>query len=159
MNRRIDMICVINPGEFIWDRVLKSHLRYEQHNEAPNNGRFDFVNPITPTCIAKEFALVAGGLRSYNLTDSNDQKTVSNLTLKYSGDLQYLMMDGMLRTFDEIKNLRWYEFIKITGGAREVIFVDYQTINELLIPLNPYRDYLITPPVAPSNHINIRSGP
>ena len=60
MNRRIEMICVINPGEFIWDRILKSHLKYEQHNKALNNGIFDFVNPINPTCIAKEFSLVAG---------------------------------------------------------------------------------------------------
>ena len=159
MNRRIDMVCVINPGDFIWDRVLKSHLRYEQHNEAPNSGIFDFVNPITPTCIAKEFSLFAGGLRSYNLTDSNDQKTVSQLTMKYCDDLQYLMMDGMLRTFNEIKSLKWYEFVKITGGAKEVIFVDYQTINELRLPHHPYIDYLITSSVASSNHINIRSGP
>ena len=158
MNPRIEMICVINPSEFVWDRVLRSHLKYEQHNKALNNGRFDFVNPINPTCIAKEFSLVAGGLRSYNLTDSNDQKAVSQLTMKYCDELQYLMMDGMLRTFDEIKNLRWHEFVKITGGAKEVIFVDYQTINELHLPHHPYIDYLITPPVAPSNNINIRSG-
>ena len=54
MNPRIEMICVINPSEFVWDRVLRSHLKYEQHNKALNNGRFDFVNPINPTCIAKE---------------------------------------------------------------------------------------------------------
>jgi hypothetical protein len=152
MNPLIEMVCVINPGEFVWDRVLRSHLKYEQHNKDLDNGRFDFVNPITPTCIAKEVSLVGGGLRSYNLLDSNDQKIVSQLTLKYGDDLQYLMMDGMLRTLDEIKNLRWCEFVKITGGVKEVFFVDYLTINELHLPHTPYRNYVITSSVALSNH-------
>ena len=132
MTRHIDMLCIVNPIQFMWEDVIRFVIQYRQFHSELVEEKSSLINSDKQSDCAEMFHqdmvdLGIGG-KVLNLTDPIYRETIIRLASKYSDDLQYLTKYGALRTFTTL--LEMEEDLKAT----EVVFVDYKFINNLLTP-------------------------
>ena len=131
MSHRIKMICVINPDKFKWENVIKEHylsglLDSDLYDITPG-----LAEPTVPRNAHEEFCRVIDNLKILDLSYEDDRDTFCRIIEEHLGDLQFLLQDGNLYGFGELYEMGEKGIVRITGGGKRIILVDYQTIKEL----------------------------
>ena len=132
MTRHIDMLCIVNPIQFMWEDVIRFVIQYRQFHSELVEEKSSLINSDKQSDCAEMFHqdmvdLGIGG-KVLNLSDRIYRETIIRLASKYRNNLQYLTKYGELLTFTTL--LEMEEDLKAT----EVVFVDYKFINNLLTP-------------------------
>jgi hypothetical protein len=132
MTRHIDMLCIVNPIQFVWEDVIRFVIQYRQVHSELVEENSSFKKSDNQTDYAEIFHqdmvdLGIGG-KVLKLSDPIYRETIIRLTNTYCDALQYLTKYGALRTFTTL--LEMEEDLRAT----EIVFVDYKFINNLLTP-------------------------
>ena len=127
MKHHYQRICCVNPHLFEKDELITQHFslkladehRYAQHHKHVGSS------------IALQLGIIHGidwnQLQTLHLDKSKHQGMFEWVLKRYSNTLEFLLQNGVVYRYQELqKMVQNGEFQRITGGATQVSFYEYE---------------------------------
>ena len=119
-------LCTVNPhfleSSEIIDRHFRSGLPSKEHLGHHSNVESSIVSTL-----AFMNDLDYGSVRTLDLSDEHHQRMFKWVLKLYSDSLSFLLQNGIVYKYQELQKMFINgEFQKITGGATQVTFSEYE---------------------------------